>query len=66
MSIYQFSKELDLARQINSTNDIFGVEYYSASNQSARQYVMFKTEQEFQSWKDSLKDWDYIINKLAI
>ena len=29
-------------------------------------YVAFRNEQEFSSWKDSLKDWDVIINRLAI
>jgi hypothetical protein len=66
MTLNQFADELNLARTINATNDIFGVEYYSASNRSVRNYVMFKTEQEFSSWKQSLKDWDFVINKLAI
>ena len=66
MTLNQFHQELELARRVNGTNDIFGVEYYSASNPSPRNHIMFKTEQEFSSWKDSLRDWDYIINRLAI
>jgi hypothetical protein len=66
MTLNQFHQELELARKINSTNDIFGVEYYSATNKAVRNYTMFKTEQEFTAWKDSLKDWDFVINRLAI
>jgi hypothetical protein len=66
MTFFEFSRQLTEARLINGTNDIFGVEYYSATNKASRNYTMFKTEQEFQSWSDSLKDWDFIINRLAI
>jgi hypothetical protein len=66
MTLNQFHQELELARKINSTNDIFGVEFYLSTNKASRNYTMFKTEQEFQSWKDSLKEWDFIINRLAI
>jgi hypothetical protein len=66
MTFFEFSRQLTEARLVNGTNDIFGVEYYSATNKAARNYTMFKTEQEFQSWSDSLKYWDFVINRLAI
>jgi hypothetical protein len=66
MTFFEFARQLTEARLVNGTNDIFGVEYYSATNKAARNYTMFKTEQEFQSWSDSLKDWNFVINRLAI
>ena len=66
MTFFEFSRQLTEARLVNSTNDIFGVEYYPSTNKTIRNYMMFKTEQEFKSWSDSLKYWDYVINRLAI
>jgi len=65
-TFFRFVEELEQARKANGTNDIFGVEYHSVRSMASRNYVMFKTEQEFQSWKAFMKEWDYIINRLGV
>ena len=66
MNLFEFQEELERARELNCNRDFFGVEFHLNKENATHVYVAFRNEQEFSSWKDSLKDWDVIINRLAI
>jgi hypothetical protein len=54
-----------LSNLINSTNDYFGVFYYSKSNPKNHHYVVLKNMEEFKNLKQFHREYDYIFNVLT-
>ena len=48
----------------NGENDALAVEYYFRNDSKNRHYVIFRNDQEFNSWFESYKDWDIVANRL--
>ena len=65
-TIFDVSRELDLTRSINGTNDYFAVCYQSKSNRSNCHYVILRSDRELQSLKAFHSEYDYQFTKLAI
>ena len=60
-----FEMVAEVERLRASEPDAVGVEYYSRSNPSSRNYVVLRNALELTSFKSQYQEWDIVFNLIA-
>lgn len=60
-----FEMVAEVERLRPSMPDAVGVEYYSRSTPSVRNYVVLRNPQELDSFKSQYQEWDIVFNLIA-